>query len=139
MHKVLIVDDSRSQRQMVAHFLKQFEFRVGLARDGQDALQKIQDYRPDLVLLDVVMPGMNGYELCRQLKRHPETRDIQVVFFSSNSSESDRHWGLKMGAAAYVAKPCRPQQLLNVVNDVLKNKHRKRFKLKGSEDTTAQL
>ena len=78
---------------------------------------------PDLVILDIVMPRMNGYQVCRRLKSDPRTKDIPVIFCSSKSEEIDRYWGIKQGADAYVFKPFQPVELIGTIKQLLR-KHK---------------
>lgn len=119
MKTVLIVDDSSTQREMIALLLQSHNFAVWMAKDGADALERAQQISPDLILLDVLMPEMNGYEACRKLKEHPLTKDIPVVICSSKTSPIDHHWGKKLGAAAYVDKPSYETELVKTLRQVL--------------------
>ncbi len=116
MRKVLIVEDNKTQRHFLRELLAANAFEVRTARDGVDALEQIQRDRPDVVILDVVMPRLNGYEVCRQIKRDPATQTLPVIFCSSNAGLSDRYWGAKLGAIAYVSKPFQPQELLDAIH-----------------------
>ncbi len=113
--RVLVVDDSPTDRQVVTTLLQKQGYEVTVAVDGEDALQKIAADRPPLVLLDIVMPKMNGYQVLRHIKSAPETRDIKVILVSSKNQDSDRFWGLKQGADDYIAKPCPDETLLAAV------------------------
>lgn len=121
METVLVVDDSPTQREMIVALLQSHNFAVWLAEDGDEALERAQQIAPDVILLDVLMPGMNGYEACRKLKSHPLTKDIPVVICSSKTSPIDHHWGKKLGAAAYVDKPSYEQDLVKTLRQVLGN------------------
>lgn len=121
MSTVLIVDDSVTLRQVVADLLKKSGLDVIEASDGIEAKEKIQSNRPDLVITDVVMPRMNGYEFCRWLKNHPTARQIPVVMCTSKSEEFDRYWGMKQGADAYISKPFRPAELVETVKQLLRS------------------
>ncbi len=113
--RVLVVDDSPTDRQVVTTLLQKQGYEVTVAVDGEDALQKIAADRPPLVLLDIIMPKLNGYQVLRQIKSAPETRDIKVILLSSKNQESDRFWGLKQGADDYIAKPYPDETLLAAV------------------------
>ncbi len=113
--RVLVVDDSPTDRQVVTTRLQKQGYEVTVAVDGEDALQKIAEDRPPLVLLDIVMPKMNGYQVLRHIKSAPETRDIKVILLSSKNQDSDRFWGLKQGADDYIVKPYPDQTLLAAV------------------------
>jgi twitching motility two-component system response regulator PilH len=112
---VLVVDDSPTDRQIVTTLLQKQGYEVTTAVDGEDALDKIAAERPPLIVLDIILPKMNGYQVLRQLKTAPETRDIKVILVSSKSQESDRFWGLKQGADDYIAKPYPDEALLAAV------------------------
>ncbi|MBD2256139.1 response regulator [Pseudanabaena sp. FACHB-2040] len=120
MSTVLIVDDSSTLREMIAGLLINAGMNVVEAKDGVEAKQLIETNPPDLVVLDIVMPNMNGYELCRWIKNTSNTQDIPVVICSSKSEEFDRYWGMKQGADAYIAKPFRPNDMIDTVKQLLR-------------------
>jgi twitching motility two-component system response regulator PilH len=120
MSKVLIVEDSLAQREMITDLLKASGLTVTHATDGLEALEAIKEEPPDLVVLDIVMPKMNGYELCRRLKSDPKTQNVPVVMCSSKGEEFDRYWGMKQGADAYIAKPFQPTELVGTVKQLLR-------------------
>ncbi|MEM6448903.1 MAG: response regulator [Cyanobacteria bacterium P01_D01_bin.105] len=122
MSTVLVVDDSPMLREMISSLLDKSGLTISVAKDGQEAMEKIAANPPDLVVLDVVMPNMNGYELCRWVKGDPATKNVLVILCSSKSEEFDRYWGIKQGADAYVIKPFRPGELLNTVQTLLASK-----------------
>jgi twitching motility two-component system response regulator PilH len=119
MTTVLVVEDSLSQRQMISELLKQKGLTVTEASNGSEALRKMRTQRPDLVLLDIVMPQMNGYEVCRRLKSNPKTQKVPVVMCSAKGGELDLYWGMKQGADAYISKPFHPQDLLGTLRQLL--------------------
>jgi len=117
MKKVLVVDDSPTALMHLTNLLNGKGYNVSTAHDGAEALQKASQERPDLILLDVVMPGANGFQVCRQLKNDDTTKDIKVILVTSKDQKSDRFWGLKQGADAYITKPYEDADLLqNVAN-----------------------
>jgi twitching motility two-component system response regulator PilH len=120
MSTVLVVEDSVPQREMITELLRGNGLEVAVASDGVEALAHIQKRPPDLVLLDIVMPRMNGYELCRRLKADPSTQNVPVVMCSSKGEEFDRYWGMKQGADAYIAKPFQPTELVGTVKQLLR-------------------
>lgn len=120
MSKVLVVEDSPPQREMISSLLKDSGLSVTSASDGIEALEQIQQDCPDIVVLDIVMPRMNGYELCRRLKDNPKTRELPVVMCSTKGEEFDRYWGMRQGANAYIAKPFQPQELVGTVRKLLR-------------------
>jgi twitching motility two-component system response regulator PilH len=120
MSTILIVEDSIVQREMMTDLLKASGLEVTHASDGAEALEAIHKAPPDLVVLDIVMPRMNGYELCRRLKSDPKTQNVPVVICSSKGEEFDRYWGMKQGADAYIAKPFQPIELVGTVKQLLR-------------------
>ncbi|MEN9215324.1 MAG: response regulator [Gloeomargarita sp. DG02_4_bins_56] len=121
MATVLVVEDQRAQREMIVSLLEQDGLQVLSAADGDEALAMVQGGQiPDLVVMDVVMPRMNGYQLVRQLRDYPQTREIPVLMCSSKGETFDKHWGLKQGADAYIVKPFEPQDLLGTVRQLLR-------------------
>ena len=122
MSSILVVDDSPMLREMITGLLDKTGLQISVAQDGHEAKEKIATDPPDLVVLDVVMPNMNGYELCRWVKSNEATKNVLVILCSSKSEEFDRYWGIKQGADAYVIKPFRPGELLNTVKTLLANR-----------------
>ncbi len=120
MNTVLVVEDSVPQREMITDLLKGSGLDVTVAGDGMEALESIQGTMPDVVVLDIVMPRMNGYEFCRRLKADPVTQNVPVVMCSSKGEEFDRYWGMKQGADAYIAKPFQPMELIGTVKQLLR-------------------
>jgi twitching motility two-component system response regulator PilH len=120
MSTVLVVEDSVTQREMIEDLLKGSGLTVKTAGDGVEALEQMQGNCPDIVVMDIVMPRMNGYELCRRIKTDPKTERIPVVMCSSKGEEFDRYWGMKQGADAYIAKPFQPQELVGTVKQLLR-------------------
>jgi twitching motility two-component system response regulator PilH len=120
MSNVLVVEDSRTQRYMVTNLLAASEFKVTAAKDGIEALEQIRQACPDLVILDVVMPHLNGYEVCRRLKSNPATKNVAVVMCSLKCTNVDRYWAFKQGADAYIGKPFQPSELINTVKLLLR-------------------
>ncbi|MBE9040504.1 response regulator [Oscillatoriales cyanobacterium LEGE 11467] len=120
MSKVLVIEDSVTQREMIANLLRGSGLTVIEASDGVEAFEQIQKGLPDLVVLDIVMPRMNGYEVCRRIKADPKTQNVPVVMCSSKGEEFDRYWGMKQGADAYVAKPFQPTELVGTVKQMLR-------------------
>jgi len=120
MSNVLVVEDSQTQREMISDLLKTSGLTVMVAEDGVEALKQIRAKAPDLVVLDIVMPRINGYEICRRLKSDPNTQNVVVVMCSSKGEEFDRYWGMKQGADAYIAKPFQPTELVGTVKQLLR-------------------
>jgi twitching motility two-component system response regulator PilH len=110
--KILIVDDSPTERYYLTDILVKNGFSVSTADNGEDALAKIRAERPQLILMDVVMPGANGFQVTRSIARDPELAKVPVIICSSKNQETDRIWGLRQGAKDYLVKPVDPAQLL---------------------------
>jgi putative two-component system response regulator len=106
--RILIVDDDEDVLLIVQTILDNAGYTAVLARNGREAVEKAIDGQPDLILLDVMMPGMDGYEVCRRLKRDPRTMGIPVIFLTAKSDVGDEEKGLELGAADYIAKPISP-------------------------------
>jgi twitching motility two-component system response regulator PilH len=117
--KILVVDDSPTELQLMVEPLLARGYRVITAANGIEALEAVARELPQLILLDVLMPGKNGFQVCRQLKSDPATRDIKIMFVSSKNQESDRFWGLKQGADEYLAKPFTEEALLSHISVLL--------------------
>ena len=105
INTILIVDDSPTDRQHLSIMLSRNGFKVSTAESAEDALAKIKQQRPDLVLMDVVMPGQNGFQVTRTLTRDESTKDIPVILCTSKGQETDKVWGMRQGARDYVVKP----------------------------------
>jgi DNA-binding response OmpR family regulator len=112
---ILVVEDSPTERQLIQRALEGLGFRVVTLADGSDIVRAVQRDKPGLILLDVVLPGANGFQLCRQLKTTPETKDVRVVLLTSKAQESDRFWGMKQGADEYLTKPFKNDDLAAAV------------------------
>ncbi|GAB4228517.1 MAG: response regulator transcription factor [Elainellaceae cyanobacterium] len=120
MSTILIVDDSQTLRQMLIEVLEKGGLKVIEATNGLEAKEKIQAKAPDLIITDLIMPQMNGYELCRWIKNDPVMQKIPVLICSTKSEEFDRYWGMKQGADAYITKPFHPVEMLKTVKQLLR-------------------
>jgi twitching motility two-component system response regulator PilH len=109
---ILVVDDSPTDRQFLSDLLVNSGFQVATADSAEEALRRIKQARPDLVLMDVVMPGQNGYQATRAMSRDDTTKDIPVIICTTKGQETDRVWGLRQGARDYVVKPVSQADLL---------------------------
>jgi twitching motility two-component system response regulator PilH len=119
MVTILVVDDDLKQQLIVFKILKNIGLNVIFADDGLQALEQAQRYCPDLVILDIILPKMNGYEVCRRLKSDQSNQKLAVIICSNKKENCDRYWGMKQGADAYISKPCQPQELVNIVQYLL--------------------
>ncbi|MBD2104943.1 PleD family two-component system response regulator [Leptolyngbya sp. FACHB-261] len=120
MRTVLVVDDNELARTVTARVLSRSNFEVREAQSGTEGMEMVQDQLPDLVVLDIVMPGMNGYAFCRWLKSTPKGQHIPVIMCSAKSEAFDRYWGMKQGVDAYITKPFEPMELVETVRCVLR-------------------
>ena len=112
IQKILIVDDSPTERYYLTDILVKNGFTVTTAENGEEALLKIKGDKPQLILMDVVMPGANGFQVTRAITRDPDLADVPVIICSSKNQETDRIWGMRQGARDYLVKPVDPAQLL---------------------------
>ncbi len=119
MHTVLIADDEHNIRHILDFSLHAEGFDVLSAHNGEDALSMALEHRPDLIILDIMMPGKGGIETCRALKSNPQTAGIPVVLLSARSSPADREAGAAAGANDYITKPFSPQRVIDTVQGLL--------------------
>ncbi len=110
--RILVVDDSATERHMLRDLLTKAGYEVIASENGEDAILKARQVKPDLILMDVVMPGLNGFQATRAISRDPETKAIPVIMCTSKSQETDKIWGLRQGARDYVVKPVDREALL---------------------------
>jgi two-component system, sensor histidine kinase and response regulator len=115
--KILIVDDNLKNLQVTAKILKDKGFAISLAQSGQSALTQIEQHKPDLILLDIMMPGMDGFEVCIKLKENTETKDIPVIFLTAKTETEDIVRGFELGGADYITKPFNKDELFARVNN----------------------
>jgi twitching motility two-component system response regulator PilH len=115
MSTVLVVEDDLIQRRILSKLLKNIGLDVIFAADGVEALELVKHSCPDLVLLDIILPRMNGYEVCRRLKADKKTKKLAVVMYSNKSEACDFYWGSKQGADAYLSKLCHHQDLVETI------------------------
>lgn len=116
---ILVVEDTPSEMELMSHYLRESGCTVINAVTAKEAMEKAVQHRPDVIVTDVVMPGMSGFELCRSLKKLPETAKVPIVICTSKNQEIDRLWGMKQGADAYLTKPYTREQLLRAVMSVI--------------------
>ena len=112
INKILIVDDSPTERLYLTDILVKNGFAVSTAVNGDEAIERIRAERPELILMDVVMPGANGFQVTRAIARDPELSALPVIICSSKNQETDRIWGMRQGAKDYLVKPVDPERLL---------------------------
>lgn len=119
MTTVLIVDDSPTEIHVLKEMLEKNGFEVTSAGSGEEGIQKARAEKPDMILMDVVMPGMNGFQAAREITGNPETSNIPVIIVSTKGQETDRMWGLRQGAKDYITKPAQEKDLVNKINNLL--------------------
>ena len=120
MPKILVAEDERDIRELIGFTLRYAGFDVVLAANGAEAVEKAPEVQPDLIILDVRMPKMTGYEACRHLKDNPATNTIPIVFLSAKGQETEIEQGLASGAVEYIVKPFAPDELTSQVKDILR-------------------
>ena len=115
MAKILIVDDSRNIRKLLSVILKNEKHAIIESGDGNEALEKARNERPDLILLDVIIPGKDGIRVCREIKADKRTKNIPVIMITSDTSDETRQKAISAGAAAYITKPFEPKEIREAV------------------------
>ncbi len=116
---ILIVEDSPTHRHIAEKLCVNNGFNVLSTDDGEKALKIASEKHPDLILLDVVLPNQNGFQICRQLKKDQATQDIKIVIVTSKSQSSDKFWGMRQGADEYITKPYAEEELLNIIKNLI--------------------
>lgn len=119
MASILIVDDSPTEIHVLKTMLEKNEFAVSTASSGEEGIAKAKSEHPDLILMDVVMPGMNGFQATRQISTDPSTNTIPIIIVSTKDQETDKMWGLRQGAKDYITKPAKEKELVNKINGLL--------------------
>ena len=119
MARILVVDDSPTETHKIVNTLSRLGHQVLTAATGSDGVSKAQEEQPDVILMDVVMPGINGFQATRQITRSDSTSHIPVVIVSSKNQDADRVWGERQGACGYLTKPVDDRTLINTVNGLL--------------------
>jgi twitching motility two-component system response regulator PilH len=119
MSHIMIVDDSPTEVHIMKTALEKHGFKTMSAANGNECLTLARELRPDLIFMDVVMPGLNGFQATRTLSRDPQTRSIPIVMVTTKDQESDRIWGMRQGAVDYLVKPVDATDLVAKANEVL--------------------
>jgi two-component system, chemotaxis family, response regulator PixH len=120
MATILVVDDTLTEVEILTRTLQAAGFSTVTAYSSEDAKVKISQQKPDAIVLDIVLPGESGFELCRELKGNPETAGIPIILCSTKSGEMDKFWGLKQGASSYLTKPIVGEDLIRTMNALVK-------------------
>lgn len=111
IQKVLVIDDSKTELMFLTDLLQKQGYVVRTAENAQEAMARLGEEKPDLILMDVVMPGQNGFQLTRAIARDPQFADVPIIMCTSKNQETDRVWGLRQGARDYITKPVNPVEL----------------------------
>jgi len=120
MSTVLLVEDSTSQIEIMSRYLQQLGFSVVIAKSSEEAQAKLKLHKPNLIILDVILPGQSGFELCREIKTDPDTSQIPVVICSTKDTDVDKLWGSMLGADAYLPKPVEANELVRTIRQFVK-------------------
>jgi twitching motility two-component system response regulator PilH len=112
IHKILVVDDSKTELHHLSEVLKKGGYSVRTAENGDETMRRLAEEKPDMILMDVVMPGQNGFQLTRAITRDPRYSDVPVIMCTSKSQETDKVWGMRQGARDYIVKPINGDELI---------------------------
>ena len=115
IRKILIVDDSKTELHHLSEMLGKKGYSVRTAENGEEAMRRLADDKPDLILMDVVMPGQNGFQLTRAITRDPRWSDVPVIMCTSKNQETDKVWGMRQGARDYIVKPVSADELFSKI------------------------
>lgn len=115
---VLIVDDSKTEQMFMSSIIQKYGMSVSLADNADAAMAELQRQKPDLILMDVIMPGKNGFQLTRQISKDPRFAGIPIIICTSKNQETDMVWGMRQGARAYITKPINPAELLTKIREI---------------------
>jgi two-component system, OmpR family, alkaline phosphatase synthesis response regulator PhoP len=121
-NKILIADDNQANRELLEAYLAAYDCETDIAVDGQDTLAKVKSFQPDLILLDVMMPKLNGFEVCQKLREDPTTKKVMVLMVTALNEAGDIERGVKAGTDDFVSKPVNKNELLKRVQFMLKHK-----------------
>ncbi len=115
IHKILVVDDSKTELHHLSDLLGKRGYNVRTAENGEEAMRRLGEEKPDLILMDVVMPGQNGFQLTRSITRDPRFADVPVIMCTSKNQETDKVWGMRQGARDYIVKPVNADELIGKI------------------------
>ena len=119
VRRILIVDDEPNIVTLLEFLMRGSDYEVRVARNGEEALRRAESFRPDLVLLDVMMPQRSGFEVCQKIRENPALRDVKIVMLTAKGRDVEKDRGLNLGANAYVTKPFSTKELMNTVRGLL--------------------
>jgi twitching motility two-component system response regulator PilH len=115
IQKILVVDDSKTELMVLSDLLVKNGYKVRTAENAEEAFRRLSEEKPELILMDVVMPGQNGFQLTRAITRDPQDSDIPIIMCASKNQETDRVWGMRQGARDYVTKPVNAEELISKI------------------------
>jgi twitching motility two-component system response regulator PilH len=118
INRILVVDDSPTERFFISDLLVKNGYLVSMAESGEDGLAQAKQSLPDLIIMDIIMPGMNGFQATRALSKDDATKHIPVIMCTTKDQETDKVWGMRQGAKAYMVKPVNPDELLKQIRDL---------------------
>lgn len=121
MSHILIIDDSPTEVHVFKSILEKHQIEVSVATNGEEGIAMAVESHPDLILMDVVMPGKNGFQATRDLSRNPQTSSIPVIIITTKDQETDKIWGMRQGARDYIVKPADEKDLIERIQKVLEN------------------
>ena len=113
--KILVADDDKNIRDALSYILEEEGYRLWKAKDGAEALRKVKNSRPDIVFLDIMMPELNGYDLCRIIKNDPDLKKTYVIMLTAQDQVDEREHGKEVGADDYIVKPFSPKEILAII------------------------
>ncbi len=116
--KILIADDNENIRELLRYLLEDEGYKLSLAKDGAEAIRKVRDFRPDILFLDIMMPEINGYEVCRIIKTDPSLKNTHVIMLTAKGQEAEQQ-GKEVGADEYIIKPFSPMEVLTKIKQIL--------------------
>lgn len=119
MTHILIIDDSPTEVHVFKSMLTKNDIKVSVAENGEEGVAKAIEIKPDCILMDVVMPGKNGFQATRDISRHPETASIPIIIITTKDQETDKIWAMRQGAKDYIVKPAKEADLMERINRVL--------------------
>ena len=117
--KILIADDNENIREALTYLLEDEGYNLVLAKDGADTLKKVKEFRPDILFLDIMMPEMNGYEICQVVKNDAELKKTYVIMLTAKGQVAEQERGKEVGADEYIVKPFSPMEILNKIKNIL--------------------
>ena len=118
--KILIADDNENIREALTYLLEDEGHKLWLAKNGTETLKKVREIRPDILFLDIMMPEMNGYDVCRIIKADPELKDTYVIMLTAKGQVAEQERGKEVGANEYIVKPFSPMEILAKIKNILK-------------------